>query len=236
MTKNTWVVIATFNERENIVKLIGTILSLPGNISVAIVDDNSPDGTAEAINESFGDNPRVNLIVRNNDPGYGKSMIEGFKNLLEKGAEKIITMDADWSHDPNEVPNLLKALDNSSVALGSRYKGGARVLNWPLRRLLLSIFANKYARTIMGVDIVDCTSGFRAYRKDFLESVNWDKVKTTGYAFLVEVLYRAYKKRFSIVEVPIVYTERREGQSKMSNWVIWESVWVPWKLRLKIMR
>lgn len=224
--------IATYNEKENIVGMIEAILALPENISVMVVDDNSPDGTADEIKNCFENNPRVRVLVREHDRGYGKSMAEGFKTLLQNGVSQIVTLDADWSHDPLAIPDLLAGLNDHSMAIGSRYKGGVRVLNWGLHRLALSLIANKYAQFILSVNITDCTSGCRAYRREVLELIDMNKIKSTGYAFLLEILYQIKKNEFSIVEVPIVYTERREGQSKMSKRVIWESIWAPWKFRL----
>lgn len=233
-TSNTWVLIPTYNEAENIIDLIEEVLSSVKGISILVVDDNSPDKTAEKIQNIFKNNPKVELLVRYSEPGYGKSVVAGFQKLLQNGVEKIVTMDADWSHDPSSISDLLAGLENFDIAIGSRYKNGVRILNWSIPRMLVSISANKYARFILGLTFSDCTSGFRAYRREVLEKIDWDKVNSTGYALLIELIFRAHKSGASISEVPIIYTERREGQSKMSKKVIWESIWAPFKFRLTI--
>lgn len=228
----TAAILATYNERENILPLVDCLLALPENLSVVIVDDHSPDGTAQAIRERYFASERVVLIEREGKLGYGTAMVAGFQAALEKGFQKLVTLDADFSHDPAAVPELLDALSKSDLVVGSRYKDGVRVLNWPPRRLLLSLFANRYVRTLLSLPTRDSTSGFRAYHRRVLESIHLSSLKSQGYAFLVEVLYRAHLCGFSVEEVPVIFTERREGQSKMSHRVILESVGAPWRMRL----
>lgn len=224
--------IATYDEQENIGRLIERLLALPDGVEVLVVDDASPDGTADLVREAFGDDSRVHLVVRAEDRGYGKAMVEGFRWCLNEEVSRVVTMDADFAHDPETVPSLLKATAEADVVVGSRYAGGIRVLNWSPQRLLLSVFANAYARTILGSRIRDMTSGFRCYRREVLEAMDFDRLRARGYAFLVQMLYYAEQAGFRIKEVPIVYTERRAGQSKMSKAIMLESAVVPWKLRL----
>lgn len=228
------VIIASYNEKENIVRLLESILSLEESLSVLIVDDNSPDGTADEIRQHFESEPRVMLLCREKKAGYGTAMVAGFNKALEDNFETVVTMDADLSHDPESIPQLLGALrQGADMVIGSRYKDGVRVLNWPPGRLLISLFGNWYVRRILGLPFRDSTSGFRAYRRKVLEQVDPGSLGFKGYAFLVELLYRAFILRFQIVESPIIYTERREGQSKMSKWVILESAVAPWRMRLR---
>jgi len=225
--------LATYNERENILGLIEQLLGLPLDLSVLVVDDRSPDGTAEAVKEHHGRNARVLLLEREKKLGYGTAMVAGFRRALEKGFQTIVTLDADFSHDPESVPALVEALGQAALAIGSRYKDGVRVLNWPPRRLVLSLFANRYVRALLGLPTRDSTSGFRAYDRRVLEAIDFDSLHSHGYAFLVEVLYRAVLCGFPVVEVPIVFTERRDGRSKMSKRIIFESIWAPWRMRLR---
>jgi len=228
----TFVLIATYNERENIVHLIERVLELPEALEVLVVDDSSPDGTADLVRERFRGEGRVHVIVRSGDRGYGSSMVEGFRWCLGARAGRVLTMDADFAHDPGAIPSLLEASEVADLVIGSRYAGGVRVLNWSPQRLLLSMFANRYARTILGSKVRVMTSGFRCYRREVLEAIDMGRVRARGYAFLVQMLYCAEQAGFRVREVPIVYTERRAGQSKMSKSIMLESALVPWKLLL----
>jgi len=231
LTRPSVVLIATYNERDNVCPLISRLLALPAGVDVLVVDDDSPDGTARAVAESFGADPRVTLVVRTGRRGYGTAMVEGFRRCLQRPADLVVTMDADFAHDPAAVPLLLEAARDADVVIGSRYAGGIRVLNWSPQRLLLSMFANAYARTILGSRIKDMTSGFRCYRRAALEAVDLSRLRARGYAFLVQTLYCAERLGLAVREVPIVYTERHAGHSKMSKAVILESAVMPWKLR-----
>jgi len=226
-------VVATYNERENILQLARQLLKLPLNLSLIVVDDGSPDGTAQALRDEYPGNARIILLERSKKLGYGTAMVEGFRLALERGFQTVVTLDADFSHDPASVPALVEALGPAAIAIGSRYKDGIRVLNWPPRRLLLSLFANRYVRTLLGLPTRDSTSGFRAYDRRVLEAIDLESLHSRGYAFLVEVLYRALLCGFPVVEVPIVFTERREGQSKMEGRVMLEAALAPWRMRLK---
>jgi len=216
--------------------LIPALMALPVEVYLLVVDDNSPDGTAQLVREMSEKEPRLHLLLRDKKEGYGPAMIAGFKKSLELGASHVVTMDADFSHDPNDVPRLLKALEDCEIALGSRYAKGIRVLNWAPRRLLLSMAANNYVRKILGLEPHDCTSGFRGYRREALENGILDRCRFQGYSFLVEMLYRLTKEGRSVCEVEIIYTERREGQSKMSKKVIFEAAFAPWILRVAARR
>lgn len=225
-------IIATYNERENMQNLIPSIFQYVPNANLLIVDDNSPDGTANVIENLKGTFPGLHLLKRAGKLGYGTAFVDGFAYAFERGAERIITMDADFSHDPAEIPHMLETSADTDVVVGSRYFHGVRILNWPLRRLLLSAFANRYVNLILRMHLKDCTSGFRCYKAEALKAIDFRHIKSRGYSFLVELLFRIKRKGFTIKEYPIVYTERREGQSKMSKSLIIESFFRPLLLRL----
>lgn len=227
------VVVATYNEIANIPRLVDAIMNAVPAARLIVVDDNSPDGSPAVLRELAQHQPRLIPIIREGKGGYGGAMLRGFEEALALGADQIATLDADFSHDPAELPNLFAALEKSEIAIGSRYSGGVRVLNWHPSRLLLSLFANRYVSTILGLKIDDATSGFRAYRRAALEAIPFAKIRSTGYSFLVEILYGLVRKGHTVTEVPIIYTERREGQSKMDGSVIFEAVFRPWLLRLR---
>lgn len=227
------VVVATYNEIANIPRLIEAIFAAAPDVRLIIVDDNSPDGSPQLLRDAATKNARLIPIIREGKGGYGGAMLRGFEEALSIGADQIATLDADFSHDPTELPNMFAALDATDIAIGSRYSGGVRVLNWHPSRLLLSLFANRYVSAILGLHIDDATSGFRAYRRATLQAIPFDKIRSTGYSFLVEILYNLTRKGHTVTEVPIIYTERREGQSKMDGGVIFEAVLRPWLLRLR---
>jgi dolichol-phosphate mannosyltransferase len=229
------VVIATYNERANVERLGPELLALEPPTELLVVDDNSPDGTAQAVEELAQRFPgRVHLVRRPRKMGYGTAFVAGIAEGRRLGATEIISMDADRSHDPADVPGLLETLrgGNWDVVVGSRYAGGVRVLNWPVYRLFLSVFANNYARLLLGLPVKDATSGFRAYRAEVFDAVDLSLVRARGYAFLVETLYRIKRQGMRIGEHPIIFSERRDGQSKMSRRVILEAAWRPWWLLL----
>lgn len=228
----TWIVLATYNELPNLQKLVPILLDTVPEARVLIVDDNSPDGSPEWLRHEAAAQPRLVPLIRERKAGYGGAILAGFGHALERGAQQVATLDADFSHDPAELPQLLEALDEADVAIGSRYHDGVRVLNWHPHRLLLSLFANRYVRTILNIPVDDATSGFRAYRRTALQALMQARINSIGYSFLVEILYFLHRRGMKIVEIPIIYTERREGQSKMSGRVIREAVFRPWLLRL----
>lgn len=229
----TLVIIPTYNEMENIPKLIPIVLSQDDSINILIVDDNSQDGTAQYVIEQKNINNRIHLLQREKKLGLGTAYIAGFKYALQNGYDYIFEMDADFSHEPTEIPNFLKAIKNYDLVLGSRYIDGVRVLNWPMRRLLLSFFASVYTRIITGMPIRDATGGFKCFRRNVLESIDLDKVQSNGYSFQIEMTFKAYKKGFKIKEIPIVFLDRVKGTSKMSKKIVYEAVFMVWKLRLR---
>lgn len=230
---DTCVVLATYNEAPNLQNLVPELLQVLPAARIIVVDDNSPDGTPNLLKAIAKNEPRLVPIIRPGKGGYGSAVLDGLKRALELGAARIATLDADFSHDPAALPALLEGLREGDVAIGSRYFEGVRVLNWHPSRLLLSLFANRYVKTILSIPVEDATSGFRAYRRAAVEALTSSKINSVGYSFLVEILYFLYRRGMKIVEVPIVYTERREGQSKMSGRVIREAVVRPWLLRLR---
>lgn len=227
------VIIPTYNEIHNIKELIPTILNKYPEIHILIVDDNSPDGTADYVKELSEKNPRVFLIKRSGKMGLGTAYVEGFKFMLKNNYDCAIQMDADFSHDPNEIKNFLKEISNYDFVIGSRYIYGVRVINWPIRRLLLSYFANLYTRVITGMPIKDGTGGFKCFKRNVLESLDLDKIRSNGYSFQIEMNYKAFKKGFKYKEIPITFTDRVQGSSKMSKKIVREAIFMVWKLRIK---
>ncbi len=227
------VIIPTYNELENIPKLIPIVLAQDERIHLLIVDDNSPDGTANFVEGEMKTNERIHLLKREKKLGLGTAYIAGFKYALQNGYDFIFEMDADFSHDPNELKNFLTEIKNYDLVLGSRYIHGIRVLNWPMRRLLLSFFASVYTRVITGMPIRDATGGFKCFRRKVLETIDLDKVKSNGYSFQIEMTFKAYSKGFKIKEIPIVFVDRIKGKSKMSKKIVREAVIMVWKLRLR---
>jgi dolichol-phosphate mannosyltransferase len=224
----TLVVVVTYNEAENIARLLRAIRqNMPGS-SILVVDDNSPDGTTNCVRAVQSEDLQVHVICRTTERGYGSATITALQYGLNNDFEHILTLDADFSHDPADLPRIQEALTRADVTVGSRYVGGVRVLNWEIRRLLLSIFANAYVRRLAGLSCLDCTSGFRGYRSAALAKADIGRIRTTGYAFLPELLFRL--GRVVVEEVPVCYTERRRGESKMSQKVIVEAMIRPWVL------
>lgn len=233
MVSSPWIVIPTYNEKENIDRLLTALLDLPvPTLQILVVDDNSPDGTAAVVKSRQQDEARVHLIVRQQKAGLGRAYLHGFTYALSQGAEALLQMDADFSHDPKDVPRLLEKLNTYDVVLGSRYVHGISVINWPLRRLLISIMGNLYAGVITGMPFKDATGGFRAWRSEALRAIDFDRVHADGYGFQIVMAYRAWKKNLRMIEVPIIFTERREGKSKMSKAIIREALLLVWKLRM----
>jgi dolichol-phosphate mannosyltransferase len=227
------VLIPTYNERENIPRLVPLVLGQDPRLDILIIDDNSPDGTGALADEIAAAEPRVRTLHRAGKLGLGTAYLAGFKWGIEQGYDAIFEMDADFSHDPTHLPQFLEALEQFDVVLGSRYLDGrVTVVNWPMGRLLLSYFANAYARGVTGLPLFDATGGFKAFRRRVLEGVALDRVESEGYAFQIEMSMRAWKKGFTIGEIPIVFVDRTLGESKMSKKIIREAVWRVWKLRL----
>jgi len=229
----TLIIIPTYNELENLPKLLPEVLSKDENINVLIVDDNSPDGTAAFVESQMKNNNRIHLIKRHSKQGLGTAYIAGFKYALQNNFQFIFEMDADFSHDPKEIPRFLDEIKNSDVVLGSRYINGVNVINWPLRRLLLSSFANLYTSIITGLPVHDSTGGYKCFRREVLEAIDLDRVTSNGYAFQIEMTFKAWKKGFKVKEIPIIFVDRVKGKSKMSKKIVREAVTMVWKLRLK---
>jgi len=226
------VVVPTYDERENIEPLLDRLLALPLGLEVLVVDDNSPDGTADLVRARQAREPRIHLIQRASKLGLGSAYVAGFRYALAQGAQYIIEMDADFSHDPATLPELLKSAKEVDVVLGSRYLCGISVVNWPLKRLLLSYFASRYVRIVTGLPVSDATGGFKCFRRRALEGVRLDNVHSDGYAFQIEMTFKCWKRGFTLREVPIVFVERRAGVSKIDRRIVWEAAWLVWRLRL----
>jgi dolichol-phosphate mannosyltransferase len=235
MPEKTLIIIPTYNELENISRIVPELLSLYENLDVLVVDDNSPDGTGNHVEQLTVQNPRIKLIKRESKLGLGTAYIAGFRYALQHSYDYIFEMDADYSHNPKEVKNLLNAAGTFDLVLGSRYIRGVNVINWPMRRLLLSYFANKYTRFITGLPVQDATGGFKCFRRKVLESIDLDRVKSNGYAFQIEMTFKAWKKGFHIGEIPIIFFDRAKGSSKMSRKIVREAVFMVWILRLRSM-
>ena len=231
----TVVIIPTFNESLNIEAILRLIMSLDDDYSVIVIDDNSPDGTwklVEDVRSSYPD--RIELIRRSGKSGLGTAYVEGFRVALERGFEFVCQMDADFSHDPKDLPRLEAAVrDGSDMAIGSRYFGGVRIINWPLSRLILSYGASLYTRMITGMPIHDVTAGFKCIHRRVLETLDLSRIRSNGYSFQVELHYRTWKAGFDITEVPIIFTERVEGTSKMNKAIVREAAFKVWELRLR---
>lgn len=225
------VVIPTYNEAENINAILDAVLATHPDVEVLVVDDNSPDGTASLVRARMEKDSRVHLLERPGKMGLGTAYVTGFRWALAHGYDYIIQMDADFSHNPEDIPRLLSLLQTHDVVIGSRYTEGINVVNWPMKRLLLSYFANIYARWVTGVPVRDLTGGFKGWRREVLEAIGLDEIVSDGYAFQIEMNVKAYSLGFSVVEIPIVFVERRAGVSKMSRKIIWEALFMVWRLR-----
>jgi len=230
------IVIPTYNEKENIIKIIDKIHSIVEDINILVVDDNSPDGTGELVKNKMKDDSRIHIIEREGKLGLGTAYCKGFEYCLDKGFDYIFEMDADFSHDPIEIPNFLEAIKDNDLVLGSRYIKGVNVINWPLKRLLLSYFANMYTRFVTGMKIKDATGGFKCFRASLLSKIDLSSVKTNGYGFQIEMTYRIWKLGGRIKEIPIIFVDRIEGVSKMNKSIIWEAVFMVWKLKLGLVK
>jgi dolichol-phosphate mannosyltransferase len=225
--------IPTYNERDNIERLIQQLLDLPVNLEVVVIDDNSPDGTGELMDQWSRREPRVHVLHRAGKLGLGGAYIKGFKwALQETDAQYIFEMDADFSHDPVAIPQFLDKVRDADLVIGSRYVNGITVMNWPLSRLFLSVGANIYSRIITGMPLHDATGGFKCFRRKVLEALPLDRIKSDGYSFQIEMNYHTWKRGFRIVEMPIIFVDRLVGTSKMSRRIVWEAAFLVWKLRL----
>jgi len=231
-TRKTLIVVPTYNEKDNLPALLEALTAFPPEIHVLVVDDGSPDGTGEIAERWAAENPRVHLIRRAGKMGLGSAYVAGFRWALERDYERIFEMDADFSHDPKYVPEMLAASESADLVIGSRYLTGVNVVNWPMSRLLLSWCANKYAKFVSGLPIHDCTAGFKCFRREVLEKIDLDRISASGYGFQIELHYKAWKKGFRLAEVPIVFVDRRAGTSKMSGQIIREALLLVLRLRM----
>ncbi len=230
--KNILAIIPTYNEKKNVRKVIDLVLAQDPRIAILVVDDNSPDGTGEVVSRITSREPRVNLLARKGKLGLGTAYVAGFKHGLENGYDAVVEIDADLSHNPQDLPRMFKLAEKAHFVIGSRYVKGVNVVNWPLQRLLLSYLASMYSRFVTGMPYRDLTAGFAVIRREVLEAINLERIRSNGYAFQIEVKYLAWRKRFNIVECPIIFTERVEGHSKMNKRIVFEAIWMVWKLRL----
>lgn len=226
-------IIPTYNEIDNIEKMLSTLIQLYPELSVLIIDDGSPDGTAEIVKEYQTRHPHIYLIEREGKLGLGTAYITGFKWALEKDFDYIFEMDCDFSHDPHDLKRLLEAAIINDLVIGSRYIEGIRIINWPMHRLLLSYCASIYTRFITGLKILDVTGGFKCFTRKALESIDLEKIFSNGYSFQIELNFKVWSRGLKVKEVPITFTERREGQSKMGGAIVREAIFAVIKLRLK---
>jgi dolichol-phosphate mannosyltransferase len=229
------VIIPTYKEKENIEAIVKSVSSLPISFDILIIDDNSPDGTGAIVKDLQKSYPNLHLVERSGKLGLGTAYIAGFKWALEKGYKYVYEMDADFSHDPRDLMKLYKACaeDGADLAIGSRYISGVNVVNWPLSRVLMSYVASIYVRFITGMKIMDTTAGFKCYRKEVLKNIRLDKVRSVGYGFQIEMKFKTWRLGYKIVEVPIIFTDRKLGASKMSGGIFNEALWGVLRMKLR---
>ncbi len=226
------VIIPTYNERENLVPLLKQIFSEGLPLEVLIIDDNSPDGTGAVADEIAASDSRVHTMHRAGKMGLGSAYVAGFQYALERDYDAVFEMDADFSHNPDSLPEFLRELETADLVVGSRYLHGVTVVNWPLSRLILSYGANLYSRIITGLPLKDATGGFKCFRREVLEAIDLTRVRSDGYGFQIEINFKAWRKGFRIREIPILFVDRRAGESKMSRRIVWEAAWMVWRLRV----
>lgn len=230
-----YIIIPTYNEAENLERIIGEILSLHLSLNIIVVDDNSPDGTGVIAENLSQRDSRINVIHRARKAGLGTAYVEGFKQALDKHADLIFEMDADFSHDPNDIQSFIEAIKSADLVIGSRYLHGVRVLGWRFRRLFVSKMANIFVSHIMvNPKINDYTAGYRCYRRKVLESIDLNHIRSDGYAFQIEMTYRTFQKGFKVTEIPVIFKERASGESKISRYVVWEAFWMTLRMRAPI--
>lgn len=227
------VVMPTYNESRNLPLIVPAVLEQDPRIQLLVVDDNSPDGTGRLADGMAAGEPRIHVLHREQKEGLGKAYIAGFHWALEREFQAVFEMDADFSHEPARLPEFLAALEDADLVIGSRYKSGVNVINWPMSRLLLSFFANIYARWVTGLPLTDATGGFKCFRRSVLEALAFQKIRSNGYTFQIEMSFRAWKRGFRLMEIPIVFTDRVEGQSKMNRKIVREAIWMVWWLRVQ---
>jgi len=228
----TLIIIPTYNEMDNIKSLIHELLELYPNANILIVDDNSPDGTAAFVKKMGEQDKRIKLLWREKKMGLGTAYVAGFNYMLANGYNNAVQMDADFSHDPKDIRRFIERLKDADLIIGSRYITGVNVINWPMRRLLLSYFANIYSRVITGLPVHDCTGGFKCFKREVLASIDLSRIKSNGYSFQIEMNFKAWKNGYKIEEVPIVFTDRVQGTSKKKKKIVHEAIFMVWKLRI----
>lgn len=226
----TLVVVPTYNERENLPSLAQRLLALPVPVDLLVVDDNSPDGTGKIADEFSARHPSIHVLHRAEKAGLGRAYIAGFKWALERGYEFIFEMDGDFSHNPDDIPVLLEAAKDADLVLGSRYVNGIRIINWPLSRLMLSKGAATYVRLITGMPFTDPTGGYKCFRRRALQAINLNEIESNGYSFQIEMTHKVWRQGLKTVEVPIIFTDRFQGRSKMSKGIVREALWMVWRL------
>ncbi len=227
------VILPTYNEIENLPRIVPQILEVDPDLEVLVVDDDSPDGTGKEADRMAEVNPRLSVIHRASKMGLGSAYITGFKYGIEKGFDYLFEMDADFSHDAKYLKDFLREIKEADLVVGSRYLQGVNVINWPMSRLLLSYFANVYTRIITGLPLRDATGGFKCYRREALEAIELDSVRSDGYSFQIEMSFKLWRKGFRLKEIPIIFYDRQRGESKMSKKIVREAVWMVWRLGLE---
>jgi len=235
MSERILVVVPTYNERENLPKLVDRLLSAQEELEILVVDDSSPDGTGKWAGELASSNPRIHLLSRTAKNGLGRAYIEGFQWAISHSYDLIVQMDADFSHNPDDVPKLLVGIKEgeADLVIGSRYVGGIRVINWPLKRLVLSVGASYYVKWITGLSVWDPTGGFKCWRRHTLESIDLSTIRSNGYGFQIEMTHRVWRRGLRVVEVPIIFSDRIEGTSKMSKKIVFEALFMVWALLIQ---
>jgi dolichol-phosphate mannosyltransferase len=233
MPESALVVIPTYNECENLPQIVPAILAQDPCLEILVVDDGSPDGTGALADAFAAQDPRVHVLHRTAKAGLGRAYLAGFAWALQHDYAFVFEMDADFSHDPKNLMRFIDAAADADLIVGSRYASGVNVINWPMSRLLLSWFANKYARWVTGLHLTDATGGFKCFRREVLAAMPFDKVRSNGYAFQIEMSFRAWQRGFRIKELPIIFTDRMEGRSKMNGRIVREAIWMVWWLRLQ---
>ena len=228
----TLIVTPTFNERKNIGELVEKLFTINSNYHILVVDDSSPDGTSDMVNELKNNYPNIHLMSRSEKLGLGTAYIEGFKYALEKDFDCVVQMDADMSHNPDDVPRLIAAIDANDLVLGSRYYDGVNVVNWPIRRLIISYSANLYSRIVTRLPVKDATGGFKCWRREVLKAIDLDSIKSQGYSFQIEMTFRAWLKGYRIKEIPIIFVDRTVGESKMTRKIMLEAAIMIFRLRV----
>lgn len=230
MSQKALVIVPTYNERDNLPKLVERLLTLTVPVDVLVVDDNSPDGTGRLADVLCAQHSQIHVLHRNEKNGLGRAYCDGFAWALEREYEFILEMDGDFSHNPDDIPKFLEAAQTAELVLGSRYSNGIRVINWPLKRLMLSKAAAKYVQIVTGMPITDPTGGYKCFRRRALQSIDLNAVRSNGYSFQIELTHKIWRQGMKIAEVPIIFTDRFQGSSKMSGKIVWEAIWMVWRL------